>query len=108
MARAYTEENLRCGVAAAIRAPSPFNTQPWRFRLRDGGIEVLVDPERVLPVSDPSGWGARVACGAAVFNLRLALAVAGVPAATRLRPYPGSAVGGGAADPGDAAPGDAD
>lgn len=88
MARAYTEEDLRCGVAAAIRAPSPFNTQPWRFRLRDGGIEVLVDPERVLPVSDPSGWGARVACGAAVFNLRLALAVAGVPAATRLRPYP--------------------
>ncbi|HEY8534286.1 MAG TPA: nitroreductase [Micromonospora sp.] len=88
MAKAYTEEELRTAVAAAIRAPSPLNSQPWRFRLRDGGIEVLIDPQRTLPVTDPSGWGARVACGAAIFNLRLALAVAGVPAATRLRPYP--------------------
>lgn len=89
MTTAYTREHLRGAVVAAIRAPSLLNSQPWRFRLREGGIEVLVDPARGLPVADATGWAARLACGAAVFNLRLALAVAGVPAETRLRPYPG-------------------
>jgi nitroreductase len=64
-------------VEAATRAPSLHNSQPWRFLLRDGAIEVRVDPERRLPASDPTGWAARIAVGAAVYNLRLALAVQG-------------------------------
>ncbi|MGS2614409.1 Acg family FMN-binding oxidoreductase [Micromonospora sp. LZ34] len=88
MDTAYTVEQLRAAVTDAVRAPSLHNTQPWRFRLRDGGIEVLVDASRRLPATDPSGWGVRIACGAALFNLRLALAVAGRPAKVRLRPYP--------------------
>ncbi|NJP33392.1 Acg family FMN-binding oxidoreductase [Micromonospora thermarum] len=84
----YTVEQLRAAATDAVRAPSLHNTQPWRFRLRDGGIEILVDPSRRLPATDPSGWGVRIACGAALFNLRLALAVAGTPATARLRPYP--------------------
>ncbi|PZG01863.1 nitroreductase, partial [Micromonospora craterilacus] len=88
METGYTVEQLRAAATDAIRAPSLHNVQPWRFRLRDGGIEVLVDPARRLPATDPSGWGARVAGGAALFNLRLALAVAGTPATVRLRPYP--------------------
>ncbi|MEH1012972.1 nitroreductase [Micromonospora sp. CPCC 206060] len=88
MQTAYTIEQLRAAVADAVRAPSLHNSQPWRFRLRDGGIEVSIDPARRLPATDPSGWGARLACGAALFNLRLSLAVAGIPAQVRLRPYP--------------------
>ncbi|MFV2104356.1 Acg family FMN-binding oxidoreductase [Micromonospora sp. LOL_024] len=88
MQTGYTVEQLRSAATDAIRAPSLHNVQPWRFRLRDGGIEVLVDPTRQLPATDPSGWGARVACGAALFNLRLALATAGAPATVRLRPDP--------------------
>ncbi|MEW2472200.1 nitroreductase [Micromonospora gifhornensis] len=84
----YSVEQLRVAATDAVRAPSLHNVQPWRFRLRDGGIEILVDPARRLPATDPSGWGARVAAGAALFNLRLALAVAGHPATVRLRPYP--------------------
>ncbi|TCB92139.1 nitroreductase [Micromonospora zingiberis] len=84
----YTVEQLRAAATDAIRAPSLHNVQPWRFRLRDGGIEVLVDSGRRLPATDPSGWGARIAAGAALFNLRLALTVAGTPATVRLRPYP--------------------
>ncbi|MEU2662550.1 nitroreductase [Micromonospora sp. NBC_01740] len=84
----FTVEQLRAAATDAVRAPSLHNTQPWRFRLRDGGIEVLVDPDRRLPATDPTGWGVRIACGAALFNLRLALAVAGTPATVRLRPYP--------------------
>ena len=53
---AYTAAQLRAAVVDAVRAPSLHNTQPWRFRLRDGGIEVLVDPARRLPATDPSGW----------------------------------------------------
>ncbi|BCL16489.1 Acg family FMN-binding oxidoreductase [Micromonospora sagamiensis] len=89
MDAAYTVEQLRAAAADAVRAPSLHNTQPWRFRLHEGGIEVVVDQARRLPASDPSGWGARIACGAALYNLRLALAAAGTPASVRLRPYPG-------------------
>ncbi|WP_431886541.1 Acg family FMN-binding oxidoreductase [Micromonospora wenchangensis] len=88
MGTGYTEAQLRAAVTDAVRAPSLHNTQPWRFRLRDGGIEVSVDPTRRLPATDPSGWGTRIAGGAALFNLRLSLAVAGTPATVRLRPYP--------------------
>lgn len=88
MTNGYTVEQLTAAVRDAVRAPSLHNTQPWRFRLHEGGIEVRVDPLRRLPATDPSGWGARIACGAALFNLRLALAVAGTPASVRLRPYP--------------------
>jgi nitroreductase len=90
-------------VAAAVRAPSLHNSQPWRFRLlvaseRPGtpgagaslrlAIGVRLDPGRQLPVADPTGWAARLAIGAAVFNLRLALAVQGWEPRVRLLPDP--------------------
>jgi nitroreductase len=73
-------------VAVAVRAPSMHNTQPWRFRFTGPTIDVLLDPERRLPVGDPTGRAARVACGAAVLNLRIALAAAGAPASVELWP----------------------
>jgi hypothetical protein len=83
---AYEEFDLRRAAAAAIRAPSLHNSQPWRFRLRDGGIEVLADPARQLAVADSGGWAVRIACGAATMNARLALAVHGTPADVVVRP----------------------
>jgi nitroreductase len=83
-----TEDGFAGLVADAVRAPSMHNTQPWRFRFTGPTIEVLVDPDRRLPVADPTGRAARVACGAAVFNLRLALAVAGTPARVAVWPDP--------------------
>ena len=83
----YTEGDLRLAAAAGIRAPSLHNSQPWRFRLRDGAIEVLADRSRQLPIADASGWAVRIACGAATFNARLALASIGRPAEVALRPY---------------------
>jgi nitroreductase len=76
-------------VAAATRAPSMHNSQPWRFRAGPDEIEVLIDPERQLTVADAGGWASRIACGCALFNLRLALAAQGTPAAYRLLPDPG-------------------
>jgi hypothetical protein len=60
-------------VQAAALAPSMHNSQPWRFRIHADTIELHVDPQR-LPAAGDAGWRcARIACGAALFNLRLAL-----------------------------------
>jgi nitroreductase len=77
-------------AGAAIAAPSLHNTQPWRFRVRDGGsvIDLLADPARMLPAADPGGRAAHIACGAALFNLRLAAAVAGLRPDIALLPDP--------------------
>jgi len=73
-------------VGAAARAPSMLNSQPWRFRRRADTIDLLVDPDRRLPVVDSTGWAARIGCGAALFNLRLALAALGRPAVVTALP----------------------
>jgi nitroreductase len=68
-----TESALTACVEAAIAAPSIHNSQPWRFRIRDGGIDVFADRQRRLEVIDPSGRELLISVGAAVFNLRLAM-----------------------------------
>ncbi|PRY32359.1 Acg family FMN-binding oxidoreductase [Pseudosporangium ferrugineum] len=83
----YDTAALRLAAAAAVRAPSLLNSQPWLLRLRDGGIELLSDPGRQLTVADSGGWAVRIACGAATYNARLALAANGTPAEVVLRPY---------------------
>jgi hypothetical protein len=60
-------------VRAAIAAPSLHNSQPWRFRIRDGGVDVFADRRRQLQVIDPSGRELMISIGAALFNLRLAV-----------------------------------
>lgn len=60
-------------LATAGLAPSLHNTQPWRFRVRPDVIELYADRSRSLPVTDPEGREMRLACGAALYTLRLAL-----------------------------------
>ncbi|MET7402426.1 nitroreductase family protein [Dactylosporangium sp. NPDC005572] len=64
-------------VRAAVTAPSMHNTQPWLFRLGTDRIEIITDPRRALAVVDPDGRAMHLSLGAAVCNLRLALAAAG-------------------------------
>jgi hypothetical protein len=87
IAPAYDEAALHEAAEAGIRAPSLQNSQPWLFRLHEGAIEIHVDPDRRL-TADRAGWAARLACGAATYNARLALAAAGRPAEARLHPEP--------------------
>jgi len=67
--RCDTAELVDRALAAAVLAPSPYNTQPWLFHVDGDRIDVLLDPSRVLPVADPQATQARLAGGAAVFNL---------------------------------------
>ena len=78
-------------VAAATMAPSMHNTQPWRFRLEPASqtIGLYADPARMLRLGDPDGRALHIACGAALFNLRLAAAAAGRQPVVRLLPDPG-------------------
>nr|WP_089253441.1 nitroreductase family protein [Asanoa hainanensis] len=81
----YTADDLSTAVELAIRAPSMHNSQPWRFRVSGRTIEVRLDSSR-LPDIPAREWAGRVSCGAAVFNLRMALAAVGKPAAVVVQP----------------------
>jgi nitroreductase len=80
------ESGLIACVHAAIAAPSIHNSQPWRFRIRDGGVDVFADWARKLAVIDPSGRELLISLGAAVFNVRLAMSQQGW--APAVRPFP--------------------
>ncbi|MFI6402287.1 Acg family FMN-binding oxidoreductase [Streptomyces sp. NPDC050548] len=60
-------------VRAAVTAPSPYNSQPWRFISRDGELQLHADPTRRLSATDPDGREMLIGCGAALFNVRLAM-----------------------------------
>lgn len=84
-----TDAGIRRLVAAAGQAPSVLNTQPWRFRVVRGEFaELLADHDRALPVLDPRGRSLHVSCGAALFNLRLAIRVTGHRPVVRPLPDP--------------------
>ncbi|MFD4248942.1 Acg family FMN-binding oxidoreductase [Amycolatopsis thermoflava] len=68
---------IRSALEAAVRAPSPHNSQPWRFEVAGDRIDVLLDGDRVLQAADPDGREARLSCGAAILNLRVAIRAAG-------------------------------
>ncbi|MET9232255.1 nitroreductase family protein [Lentzea sp. NPDC003310] len=71
-------EQIEDALRAASLAPSVHNTQPWRFRVQRDRIELHADPARRLAATDPEDRELRLSCGAALFNLRLALQSMGV------------------------------
>lgn len=66
-------EKLKFLLNYAILAPSGHNTQPWLFKIVDDGIELYGDKTRSLSVVDPDDRELIISCGAALFNLRLAI-----------------------------------
>jgi len=94
-------------IAEAVKnAPSIFNSQPWSFKIpADDRIELyarLDEPEEeedqrrwdLFPSADgkrhldPLAREFTISCGAALYNLRLAIRVAGHDLAVRLPPHP--------------------
>lgn len=74
-------------LAAAARAPSIHNTQPWLFRVTTHMIDLYADPARRLR-SDPLGREMLISCGAALFGLRLAIRALGYQPVVSLLPDP--------------------
>jgi nitroreductase len=75
-------------VAVAVRAPSIHNSQPWRFRVGHGRIEIHADRSRQLTVVDTTGRALLVSCGAALFQARIALQAAGWDVSVERMPDP--------------------
>ena len=59
-------------IPSAILAPSAHNTQPWRFRTSTNTLEVFVDWDRHLKVSDPDLRQLYVSIGCAITNVLVA------------------------------------
>jgi len=57
----------------AVRTPSGHNTQPWRFHLTEGHLDLYADRSRALPVVDPEDRELVMSCGAALAHLTVAL-----------------------------------
>jgi hypothetical protein len=83
-----TAEQAGYLISVAARAPSVHNTQPWRFKVSSGAIELHADPRRKLGV-DPVGREMLISCGAALFGLRLAVRSLGYQPVVELLPEPG-------------------
>ncbi|MFJ2299949.1 Acg family FMN-binding oxidoreductase [Oerskovia paurometabola] len=59
-------------LAAASRAPSVHNTQPWSVHVHGTTLDVRADDSRRLTHADPAGREMFISCGAFLANLRVA------------------------------------
>lgn len=79
-------------ICDAVRAPSSHNSQPWLFQPVEGGIEVLADFSRRLPVVDPTDRELFISCGAVVEHLCLAVGHQGFATRVQVVDGPGRSV----------------
>jgi len=64
-------------AALAGYAPSIHNSQPWRWRVGDGVLDLFTVHSRQLAITDPDARLAVLSCGAALHHARTALAAEG-------------------------------
>lgn len=72
--KAETDANTLIGrvIASAILAASAHNTQPWKFKVTGNTVDVFVDWDRHLTVSDPSLRELYISIGCAITNILVA------------------------------------
>ncbi len=75
-------------AAAALQAPSVHNTQPWRFYQGERKFDIVANNERQLRVADPHGREMMISCGAALFNVRVAVRYLNFVPKVRVLPDP--------------------
>lgn len=75
--RAEARAALEAAARASLRAPSVFNTQPWKWRITGEVMELSSDPARRLGATDAEGRLLLLSCGGALHHARVALAATG-------------------------------
>lgn len=80
--------HLLNAIEAAIRASSPYNTQPWKFSTADRGILIYPDPSRLLHYLDPQGRELQISLGCALENSVFALSDLGYGNAVSIYSHP--------------------
>ncbi|HET7690675.1 MAG TPA: hypothetical protein VFK41_09870 [Nocardioidaceae bacterium] len=65
-------------VAAACRAPSVHNSQPWRWRYDGERLDLFADWDRQIRTGDPAGRDLEISCGAALHHAVVAAAAEGL------------------------------
>ena len=87
-------------IRYAALAANSHNSQPWRFRVTQNGIDILPDPARRLSAVDPDDHHLFASLGCAAENLSIAAAMREVPGALTFLPEDGGTLrfdrGGGA------------
>jgi nitroreductase len=79
---------LRRAIEYAVRAPSIYNSQPWRWRAGPAGVDLFADLDRNLITIDSDGRGLLISCGAALHHLVVGLAGLGFSAQVDRFPDP--------------------
>ncbi|MEH1012971.1 nitroreductase [Micromonospora sp. CPCC 206060] len=79
---------LADAARAALHAPSVLNTQPWRWVITGGALELHADPDRQLTVADPAGRLLTLSCGAALHHARVVLTAGGHEVTVDRHPEP--------------------
>jgi nitroreductase len=69
---AVPASTVRTIVELACRAPSIYNTQPWKWRSQPDGVDLHADPSRQLAVADPLGRSMVLSCGTALHHAQVA------------------------------------
>lgn len=67
-------------------APSSHNTQPWKFIVDDDGMDVVLDPDRRLMVSDPDGREHFISLGCVLETLLLTARKEGLTPSLKILP----------------------
>ena len=70
-------ETVRTVLTLATRAPSIYNTQPWRWRVDRTSLHLYSDSGMQLPNTDPDGRDLMLSCGATLNHCVIALAAMG-------------------------------
>ncbi|MCB1266204.1 MAG: NAD(P)H nitroreductase [Mycobacterium sp.] len=70
-------DTMRAVLTLATKAPSVHNSQPWHWRVGSDSLQLLADPSRHLPRTDPDRRNLVLSCGAALHHCTVALAAMG-------------------------------